>query len=187
MAQYARDLEAQLAQKTIQERRLNPEEKPMEDLFSAVPDAMITPEKAEKIFQDPAGFVNELTQTITKSLDIREENKNKLNAFWDDFYSRYPELKTRKKVVELMMKENFQEVGHVPLHEAKKLLHSKTVSFINEMGGQSGRQEQLPVGPAVTLNSSNGQVTRLAPAPQVETSFMDEFNDLRAKRRAARN
>jgi hypothetical protein len=188
LTDYTRRLEAQLAAERLDKERKEVEKNsPIGGLYKGQ-EKEISKEEAERMFQDPVGFANKLTQNMRQELDLRDRRKGELDKFWNDFYEENPSLKPHKNVVDLTMKDKWAELEQAPLNRAKEILARETTRLITSIRGQEGRKETLPpANESITLESSKGQgPLGMAPETNSETTFLDELKNLRDKRRNKR-
>lgn len=188
LSNYTKDLEARLAAYKLEKEKQEEaqREQTMAYQFQAAPERETTPEQAEKIFQDPAGFIKGLKAEIREELDVRDQKQKARESFWDSFYQEHPELKNKDKVVKLIMNDKWAEVGNAPLHKAKEILARESIKFISELTGTTPRKESLPAGGAVTFSSTMGSAPQLQTDNAGPMTFVDELNALREQRKSAR-
>ncbi len=141
---------------------------------------------SEVMFDDPARYnkyvIEKATENALGKMHEVNNQKTKETAFWEDFYTKNPDLKDMDKVVMREFKENFNELAKLPVEQAQVRLAKDSRAFVETILQKKGvRTTELPEGGASTLGTSGAGVSRVN-KPEPKRSFVDQVKA--ARRRA---
>jgi len=175
---YARELEAERTASNSYRQGL-------QDATAQAPgnpaSAPAAPEdKNEKFYEDPQAFIAEqvkkaaddgYNRAITE-VDQRTQKEN----LWNEFYGQNPELKSKDKLVQSILQENWDTLAHMKDHKAAmKILAKKTKDTLRSWLEEEKPQETLANAQIGASPGSQSQVT-----PQkVEEKPLDFISQLR--------
>lgn len=183
LTKYVAELEANVAKNILEgQRPKQPQKTAQEEMATAPAEVDISP---DQLFEDPAAFVSKLEEKILKKLKAEDETKKKETAFWEGFYLENPELKNYDRAVKSVMNEKWGYLQKLPVSEAKKILASEALGFVNSIRGTEGQRVIMTGSAGGTLQNSfathqdGGQQVNSKPS-----SFLDEMRSLTKKRKS---
>lgn len=142
----------------------------------------------EKFYADPKKFLDEYGQKIrdnvTREVLGQVEKQSKVTKLWEQFYNENPDLQSQRALVQAILQQEWDTLGHMPDHgKALKLLAEKTRGELNKYFEQLKPRQELPNTKAGA--SPGGQVTTTR--PQVDKKpldFLSQVRHLQDKRRS---
>lgn len=142
----------------------------------------IDEEMTRLMYDNPKEFISKLQDKLYEKVQKRESVKENQQTFWNDFYSKNPELKNKERAVQLIMKEKWEEVKGLNTNDAAKFLATETRNFIKETTGHDVKIETESKGDPILAGASG---VRNGSAPRKEeskpTSFFEEIKKMRKK------
>lgn len=183
LAEYTKNLETQMAANRLQRDReeATRQGEPISNLYQEK-GPEVTKEETDELFNNPSAFVTNLRKSILNDIDAKKAKEDRLASFWESFYLDNPDLRNKKRIVNLIMSDRWAELQTAPLLKAKEILAKESFRFIREMGGTvEGRKEIPETESAIGLSSTRGT------APKVETkatttTFFGELKAMRDKK-----
>lgn len=146
----------------------------------------ITEDAENLLLSDPKKFVQLVENKVEQKMQRASQQKANIDNFWNDFYQDNSDLKEVKWHVESVLREKLLEWNDKPTNDAKKLLAEEARRRIDLLRRNSGvKVETLQTEKATTLPASGEPAMRASePAPQAPISFVEEMQQLRAKKRS---
>jgi hypothetical protein len=142
-------------------------------------------EVAESMFTDPVGTLKKVREKVSQEIKAEEDKKNAAKAFWNDFYKENPDLQNAERIVNLTSKELAQdpEFGRLPAAQVKKRLAAEVRMAIKDIA-KGGETETVINGKPAPAFSGSNPIQKAPNAPAKPKSFVDQFKEFRAKKRA---
>lgn len=138
------------------------------------------------LLTNPKKFVELVETKVEQRMQRAGQQKASLDNFWEGFYQDNSDLKEVKWHVESVLREKLLEWNEKPTNEAKKLLAEEARRRIDLLRKNSGvKVETIQSEKASTLPASGEPMANPpAPAPKAPMSFVEEMQQLRAKKRS---
>lgn len=184
LANYAKGLEGQLAMMNTLYKNRTENQETLGKVYSSGSLIGETEKKewAQKILDDPVQVFNEIGDRVSQAVQTHDKQKESLQKFWNDFYAENSALAAHKNVVDIIMRNDYKEIEHLPLGEAKKAIAKKTHALIDQIKGQNGTKETLSSGGTDNLKGFNPGGKTQDP-PQEEKTFAQEFKEFKMKKK----
>jgi len=140
----------------------------------------------EKFYADPKKYLNEMTANIEERVNKRVNDERTqartVDTLWKQFYSDYPDLQGKDRLVKSLLEENWGVIGHMQDSKAAmKILAGKTRSELQGYITQAKPQTELTNNAGGASSGSQSQVTPKETEEPV-LSFIDQVANLNSKR-----
>lgn len=138
------------------------------------------------LLEDPDKVVQHTIQKTLQVVDARAKQKAESDRLWSVFYSKYPDLRGKDRVVKPILAENAKAWDKLTEEDGMKMLAQTARDEIKSMGLEPGTVTELPTREANTLGASRGEGS-LAPITTVKAplNMYEQMKVMQAKRKAA--
>jgi hypothetical protein len=142
----------------------------------------------EKFYENPQDFI---AQAVKKAADdgyqraITEvDQRSQKENLWNEFYSQNPELKSKDKLVQTILQDNWDVLGHMKDHKAAmKILAKKTKDTIRAWIDEDKPKETLANTQIGASPGSQSQVT-LKKTEEKPLDFISQIRKAQEERMA---
>lgn len=180
LADYARKLEEQIVQRTLQDSTRQGTQY-VETVAQNEPTATKTWEdEVEEIFYtNPKEAIAKMRQGIMGEVKKVNNEVDREKKFWKEFYSENPDLKNIERVVSLVVKEKAAEIRPLSIAKAKEFLASESRKLATLVRGTTGTtREDLPSGSAVVVSPGSKHTPAGGVKPAQPKNFVDQVRQL---------
>lgn len=174
MSQYVADLEKKvLTQPTVVQQTYQPVAKAQVEMIDGKP-------IDEVLFENPSKVLNHFRQQVKQEIDLVNSAEANRKNFWDGFYKENPDLNGKQDLVDAFVAKNWASWQTLKVDDFSKAVSSSTRTALKKMG--LDKAIEVPNNNAAALSSS-GSGAPPAQGERKETSFIDELNLKRMKKK----
>lgn len=185
LAEYTKNLETKLIESQMQkdnQDKKTENDTTLSNLDTKTPVNLdMTPEETDKIYEDPQGFVKDLTNKIMSNIEENNQKSQRKAQFWSEFYEKNPDLQNHREAVELITQGQLASIANVPLSEARDIIANKSRAFIDKTRKAATGQRETMENSSTTTFSSSGTGEKATKQQPVRKSFAEQMKEFQRK------
>lgn len=138
----------------------------------------------ELMFIDTEKAVSRLRQGLKEEMIEEQKQRDRQIAFWNEFYEKNPDLKDKKRIVDLIVMERSAQLRTMSPADAAKFLEKETREIATMATRRPGEKvETLHPGGAVIPISGGSHQPAPSTTPQAPQTFVEQMKNLRKRRK----
>lgn len=150
---------------------------------SSIPDPQpIEKELATLLYEDPAAYTKAVMEQTRRDMAREMSAEKQQVQAWESFYSKNPDLKEDKDIVQLMYSMNSAKLNNMHLDQAMDELAKASRLRLSKLRQIPQEGTPLNAGPAVTTGATGGPGAK-QPITQKPMTMAEQMLEFHRKRR----